>query len=99
MKKLKDLLTAAFPEAKTQKCKCSDIGIIIPNTTSLELIKTEITNFFINDGYSVVDIEESPEDTCSNELVFSKSKKFVFVIIYEIQDDFYFFVIPLSPKM
>jgi hypothetical protein len=92
MKKLKNLLMDVFPEAKTQKRTCSDIGLIMPNTESLDLIKNEINTFFLGEGYSVVVKEET------NELAFKKGKEAVYVIIADLHDQFYFFVVKINPK-
>jgi hypothetical protein len=92
MKKLQEHLGNAFPSAKKQAPKASDLGLVIPDTESIETIKTEIKKFFVDSGHSIVEREEE------TELAFKKGKKFVFVIIANIHDEFRFFVVEMEPE-
>jgi len=92
MKKLQEHLGNIFPTAKKQAKQASDLGLVIPDTESIETIKAEIKKFFVDSGHSIVEREE---DT---ELAFKKGKKFVFVIIANINDEFRFFVVEIEPE-
>lgn len=92
MKKLQEHLGNVFSTAKKQAKQSSDLGLVIPDTESIEAIKTEIRNFFIDSGYFIIEREEE------TELAFKKGKKFVFVIIANINDEFRFFVVEIDPE-
>jgi hypothetical protein len=92
MRKLQEHLGRIFPTAKKQAKRASDLGLTIPTTESIEKIKAEIKKFFVDSGHSIVERQEE------TELAFKKGRKFIFVIIVNLNDEFRFFIVEMEPE-
>ena len=90
MKKLQAHLQKIFPTAHKQASKCSDLGLVIPNTESMEVIKSAIRDFFLEAGY--VEVARTEE----TELSFENQKGVVYIIIPNLSGVFRFLVVEMD---